>query len=226
MNQNTTSSDFIINAQLTLRESPGEGTPSATAMIYSSPLDIDESKHVKARAFYNGEWSALNDRFFYIVDSFNNVKITEVHYHPLDEDTIDDGEFEFVELKNTGTSTLFLGGAKFIKGLKYEFDHDVEFKAGKFIVLASNVEMFYKRYGFYPFDEYEGQLDNGGEWLILTSPLGDTLCAFRFNDGTSWPSGPDGNGYSLVPTDINPQNDQTLPEYWRSSLYIGFNVYG
>ncbi|MBN1182969.1 MAG: lamin tail domain-containing protein [Bacteroidales bacterium] len=221
INQNLTSSDFIISARLRLSTSSGPGNPSATAMLYSSPMDIDESKHIKARTFYNGEWSALNDRFFYLADSFYNVKITEVNYHPLDEDTINDSEFEFVELKNTGTSKLFLGGSKFVKGISYEFPKNVEFDAGEFIVLASNPEMFYSRYGFYPFDEYSGQLDNGGEWLILTSPLDDTLCAFRFNDGTGWPSAPDGNGYSLVPTELNPKNDQTLPSYWRASYYIG-----
>lgn len=221
MNTSLTSSDFIISADLKLRTSSGNGDPSETAMVYSDPLEIDESKHIKARTLYNGEWSALNDRFFYLTDDFSNIKITEVHYHPLDEDTINDSEFEFIELKNIGTSNVLLGGAIFIKGLTYEFEHDVDLNGGDFIVLASNSEMFFERYGIYPFDEYEGQLDNGGEWLILADPLGDTLCAFRYNDGTSWPYQADGVGYSLVPDEINPDNDQTLPEYWRSSIFIG-----
>jgi hypothetical protein len=221
LNQNITSSDFIISAALTASDQIPDGNISMSAVPYSGQIALDESANIKARTFYNGEWSALNDRFFLIPDDLYDIKITEIHYHPLPQGTIEDGEFEFIELKNTGTSTLNLDGLRFIDGIEYEFTSETALKPGEFIVLAANSGNFYDRYGFQPFDEYKGQLDNNGEWIVLISSNSDTICSFRFNDGASWPVSPDGMGNSLVPTNINPENDQNDSYYWRASYDTG-----
>jgi len=221
LNQNTTGSDFIITAALTASDQAPAGTISSSAVSYSGQITLNESGNFKARAFYNGEWSALNDRLFLIPEDLYDIKITEINYHPLPEGIYDESEFEFVELKNTGTSTLDMGGLSFINGFEYEFGPETALRPGEFIVLAASSGNFYNRYGFLPFDKYYGQLDNNGEWITLVSSASDTLCSLRFNDGSSWPGSPDGMGPSLVPTVFNPDNDQNDPYYWRASYQTG-----
>jgi hypothetical protein len=221
LNLTTTSSDFLITAELKASDQPSSGNSSPGAKLYSQPITINESSHFKARTFYNGEWSALTDRFFIIPADFYDIKITEIHYHPLGQDIIDNGEFEFIEIKNTGTSTLDLGGIQFVQGIIYEFPPETELGPQDFIVLASNSNYFYSRYGFLPFDEYNGQLANGGEWILLASSTNDTLCSIIYEDGNGWPSTPDGFGNSLVPVELNPGNDQNSPFDWRASYAIG-----
>jgi hypothetical protein len=221
LNLNTTSSDFIITAELKGSDQPSSGNSSPTASIYSQPITLNESSHFRARTFYNGEWSALTDRFFIVPADFYDIKITEIHYHPLDQDTINNSEFEFIEIKNTGTSTLDLGGIQFVQGISYEFPPETGLGPQDFIVLASNSNCFYSRYGFLPFDKYGGQLANGGEWILLISNTNDTLCSINYDDGNGWPSTPDGFGKSLVPIELNPVNDQNGPFDWRASYAIG-----
>ncbi|UCH15298.1 MAG: T9SS type A sorting domain-containing protein, partial [Bacteroidales bacterium] len=76
-------------------------------------------------------------------------------------------------------------------------------------------------YGFQPFDEYNGQLSNNGEWILLTGSNNDTLCSFIYSDRDGWPLAPDGLGNSLVPVELNPANNQNGSFNWRTSYAIG-----
>ncbi|MFC2137805.1 lamin tail domain-containing protein [Bacteroidota bacterium] len=215
------SSDFFISASLKASDQPPSGGASPDASLYSSAITINESSHIKARAFHNNEWSALSDEFLIIPDDYNDIKITEIHYHPHDNNSIDGDKFEFIELKNTGASTLDIGGLKFVKGIEFEFPAETELGAGEFIVLAASDAYFYSRYSFESFDDYKGQLDNNGEKIVLVSPTLDTLCSIRYYDNDLWPDSVDGLGHSLVPMDLNPSNDQNNPVDWRKSYNIG-----
>lgn len=219
LNSGTTSSDFLISVNMTAGDEQNMNA-SGSAVVYSEPLTLGETTHVKARTYYNGEWSAINDCFFSIPSELYNMKITEIHYHPLTEDSVDNGDYEFIELKNTGTTSLDLSGAYFADGIDYEFPEGAYFNPGEFIVLTSDVNCFYSRYGFFPYDEYDGQLNNNGEWIALANSAGDTLCKLRYNDAGEWAETADGEGYSLVPVELNPENDQNDPSDWRASLFI------
>jgi len=220
-NTSLTSSDFIISAALTASDQTAAGNTSASAVPYSGEIVLNESSHIKARTFYNGEWSALNNRFFLIPDDLYDIKVTEIHYHPQEQVAIADSEFEFIEIKNTGTSTLDLGGVQFVNGIEYEFASETALRPGEFIVLAASNEYFYDTYGFLPFDEFSGQLDNNGEKIVVISSAGDTLCSFRYNDGAGWPASADGLGNTLVPVEINPAGSQSNSFDWRASLESG-----
>ncbi len=221
LNLTTTSTDFIITAELKASDQPSSGGSSPGSKIYSQPVTLNESARFKARTFYNGEWSALTERFFIVPEDFYDIKITEIHYHPLGQGLVDNNEYEFLEIKNTGTSTLDLGGLQFIQGISYEFQPETGLGPKEFIVLGSNSTYFYSRYGFLPFDEYSGQLANNGEWILLISSTNDTLCSVNYDDGNGWPSTPDGFGNSLVPVELNPANNQRSPFDWRASYAIG-----
>lgn len=194
---------------------------SPSSVMYLSPIIINESIHIKARTYYNGAWSALSEMHFTVPADLFNVKITEIHYHPVNQNKIQDSVFEFIELKNTGTSTLSLDGVKFTKGIRYRFPSESYLKPQEFVVLASDKKYFNELYNFIPFDQYNGQLDNAGEELILMSRDNDTLCSLIYDDENDWPLLPDGEGRSLVPIEMNPSGDQNLPSSWRASYNKG-----
>jgi hypothetical protein len=221
LNQNLTSSDFLIAVSLKLGNEISSGIVSPTAMQYSGPVTLQNSVVVKARSFNKTEWSAANTLALYKPEDFYDLKITEIHYHPTDDGEIDDGKFEFIEIKNTGKSTLDLGGLAFVDGIGYKFPQGRVIAAGGFIVLAANPVYFYQRYAFMPHDEYRGQLNNDGERLVLVNTNGDTLCDVRYNDGPGWPQKANGGGFSLVPTQINPKGSQDNPLFWRASYRAG-----
>ena len=197
------------------------GTITSNAFLYSQPITLNKSAHIIARTFYNGKWSAANSRFFVIPSDYSDVKITEIHYHPLSENFIDDSGFEFIELKNTGTSTLDIGGLKFSVGIEYEFPRETQLGAGEFIVLASNSNNFFSRYRFRPFGEFKGKLDNTGEQLVFQTNTNNKLIDISYGTSDNWPSTPDGTGYSLVPVVYNPQTNQVNASEWRTSHKIG-----
>jgi hypothetical protein len=194
---------------------------SPRAIQYSKPLELNESSHLKARTLYNGEWSATSEQFFIIPENFYDLKITEIHYHPMNEEDTENRELEFIELKNTGTSTLDIGGLMFAGAVRYKFPPETPLRPKEFVVLASNSKGFFGYYGFLPFDEYDGQLDNDGELIMLLSAGNDTICSVFYEDSNGWPEAPDGNGKSLVPIDYNPSGDQNNPELWRESYAEG-----
>lgn len=221
VNRNLGSSDFLILAELIASEEPFAGNVSADAIKYSSPIDLTQSAHIKARTFYDGEWSALREDYFILPDNYQDLKITEIHYNPLYEVGQDSRDFEFIEIKNTGTSTLNLKGTQFTKGISYKFDSNSFIEPGGFIVLANSPTNFYSRYHFWPSHQFEGNLDNNGEIIEFIDAYDNIIFSLTYNGVNGWPIEPKIDGYSLVPTDFNPSTNQTDYIDWRASMEIG-----
>jgi hypothetical protein len=217
LNVSSTSSDFLILPELVAGNSSFPGNISPTAIEYTDPIIINTTTHVKTRAFDGFEWSAQNEISLWVEDSYNTLKVTEIHYHPLGEGDILDSEFEFLELKNIGSASIILDNAYFSRGINYTFPFNTVLNSGDFIVLVSNYSAFNSRYQMTPFGEYLGQLDNNGETISLHSSGGDTIINLKYNDVYPWPASPDGVGYSLVPKNINQMEDQNNPDNWRPS---------
>ena len=196
------------------------GNISANAIAYAEPLILNKSTYMKARTLNGNSWSALNVMLYKILSDIQHLKITEIHYHPLPDGPVDDSEFEFVELKNTGEAPLDLDGVQFIDGISYQFSNQTILNAGKFVVLASNRVEFKNRYNMECFAEFDGNLNNGGERLAMIDAGDDTLFSVHYLDDNGWPESADGQGYSLVPVDFNPGGDQSDPANWRASFHI------
>ncbi len=183
-------------------------------------ITINETTIIKARIQDGATWSALHEIILFNDENTGNLKITEIHYHPLDRDTVSDNEYEFLELKNIGTTPINLSQAFFVDGITYTFPADVIIDPNKFIVLASNRQEFNNRYGFIPFGEYSGQLDNAGERITFLTVGSDTIFSVRYDDHAPWPESPDGGGFSLVPKEVNPSGDLNDPSNWRASYAV------
>lgn len=194
---------------------------SSGAIRYSGTVSLTRSAYIKARLFQNGEWSATNERFFILPEDISDLRITEINYHPSDMGETDDNMLEFIEIKNTGTAMLYLGGMHLADAIRYNFPVDSYLGPGGFIVIASDSRSFSGRYGFVPFGEYDGHLDNSGERIVLLTSDGDTLFSVLYGTDSAWPAGPDGDGFSLVPREFNPAYPQSEPSEWRASHNTG-----
>jgi hypothetical protein len=160
-----------------------------------------------------------------IVDSsissptLDNLRITEIMYHPVG------GSFyEFIEIQNTGSTPLALGGASFDDTQPFgAFTFaNVTLAPGQYAVIVSAESAFRARYGNnIPIvgSWASGSLSNGGETIELRDPFGNTIHDFSYDDNAPWPLGADGTGPSLEVIDT--EGDYNDPLNWRASAYTG-----
>ncbi|MHC4752633.1 MAG: chitobiase/beta-hexosaminidase C-terminal domain-containing protein, partial [Planctomycetota bacterium] len=83
LNVSTTSSDFLVSGELVAgsRTYTGE-VLTDSAIEYTGPVTLDKTTHVKARVLRDGLWSALTEANFAIGPVAENLRITEIMYHP------------------------------------------------------------------------------------------------------------------------------------------------
>ncbi|MFN8239599.1 MAG: lamin tail domain-containing protein [Bacteroidales bacterium] len=194
---------------------------SSQAKNYSGPLYIVKSGVFKARTLFNGTWSAMTELFLTIPGELDDLKITEINYHPRPTENEDAGAYEFLEIKNTGIGTIGLQGMRLTGGISFTFPEQCYLGPGKFIVIAADPDSFYIRYNLVPLGQFKGNLSNNGETIVLLDQAGDTLCNIEYSDRGPWPEAPDGQGNTLVPKDLNPSGDQKDGASWRPSCNSG-----
>lgn len=182
----------------------GTGGISASARPYTQPLTFTVATLVKARALVGTEWSPVVEASYFPPQDFSKLKITEIMYHPPDRGGIDGDEFEFVELKNSGTNVLDLSGLNFDKGITFVFTNGTSVQPGEFIVIAANASAFAQGYpGVALHGTYTGRLSNDGEnvTLIVPGAMATPIDGVRYEDGPPWPELADGEGFSLQRVD-------------------------
>src|SRR5206468_12811804 len=137
----------------------------------------------------------------YIVQDFSGLKVTEIMYNPPDAEGAKGDEFEFLELKNTGTNTLDLSGVQFTRGITFSFTNGTRLAPGAFFVLARNAIAFDVKYpGVAMNGLYTGRLDNGGVTLALEHLLGALVFSFHYDSPPSWQETSDGYCFPLLPS--------------------------
>jgi hypothetical protein len=199
------------------------GNPVGTP--YSGPVTLTKSVHVKARVLDdpNSNWSALNEVTFAVGPVADNLRITEIMYHPQDTNDPNDPNTEFVELKNIGAVPINYNLVSFSDGVEFTFPPGV-LAPDAYVVVVKDHNAFTSRYpGFVGViaGEYTGSLNNGGERVELKDAIGQTIHAFRYED--SWRPISDGDGHSLTIIDPNnaDPNSWSQKDSWRASAYIG-----
>jgi hypothetical protein len=198
------------------------GGIATSAFQSNDPVEvtINSITTLKSRIKMGDKWSALHELLVLMPDDKSNLKITEIHYHPVGTATIDGDDFEFLELKNIGDYPVNLSACNFgDSGIYYTFPENTILNGGEFIVLVSDISKFYQRYNFRPFGEYKGHLSNSGERISLYTADNNMILSVFYQDMTPWPESADGVGYSLVPTEINPTGNLNDAANWRLSLY-------
>jgi len=216
MNSSTTSSDFLISAELIASGDDSDDSGAEGVLEYTGPITLPHSVQVKARVLSGETWSAMNETVFAIGPVAELLRITEIMYNPLDPNE------EFIELKNIGAESINLNLVSFTNGIDFSFP-SIELAAGEHVVVVQDRHVFEARYGTNVniAGQYSGKLNNAGERIELADAIGRTILNFRYEDG--WRSITDGEDFSL--TIINPANNDLSSwnekDSWRPSAYTG-----
>ena len=214
------SSDFLICVELAAGQI-SQGDVSPTAIKYTGPVTLSNSADVKARAL-DGKWSAVNEAVFAVGPVAENLRITEIMFHPPDTNDPNDPNKEFIELKNIGTETLNLNLVRFTEGIHFTFP-SLALAAGQYVVVVRDRKAFEAEYGtgLNIAGQYAGSLENAGERIRLEDAAGQMILDFTYKDG--WRDITDGGGFSLTiidATNLDP-NSWGLKASWRASAYWG-----
>jgi len=224
MNVSRTSSDFLIMVSLEAgEEAPVLGGGVApTALEYTSPVTLTKSTHLKARARSGSAWSALSEAVFAIGPVAQNLRISELMFHPGETGSPIDPNTEFIELTNIGNSAINLALVSFSNGVEFTFP-DYDLAAGRYCLIVRDKAAFQARYGstLPVAGQYSGNLNNAGERIELLDAAGTGIHSFRLQD--DWFDIADGQGFSLTvkdprTADPNSYGDKSL---WRPSATTG-----
>jgi hypothetical protein len=218
---NNTSTDVSMNCSLTLTRSS-----AFTPLILGGA-----SNTFRFRAKSSDTWSALSEAT-YLVDTElatpANLAISKIMYHPADPSPaeiaagyIDQDEFEYIEVLNTGTKNVDLQGVYVEGGISYDFTNATTGRVlapGGRVLVVSNLNAFILRYGT---DKpvagvYTGVLSNASETVTLRTPGDVLLRSVTYLDIGPWPTSADGSGalVALYPADATFDNNGLA---WRVS---------
>ena len=183
--KSTTSSDMSFDLGLDATVPlPGGGDPSEEVLTESTP--------VKARVLNGSTWSALNEAVYAVGPVTNNLRISEIMYHPAMPGT------EYIEVVNIGAETINLNRVAFTRGIRFTFP-SLALAPGEYALVVQDLAAFEAAYdttGLKIAGEYTGLLDNGGEKIELRDAASTVIQRFDYKD--SWYDITDGQGFSLT----------------------------
>ena len=179
---------------------------------YTKAIILKNSAVIKTRFLSknSGFWSAIAEKPV-LFDGFygKEVVINEIMYHPQNNYP------EYVELVNTGETPIVLDGFVFSGGIGYTFQPGSNIFPGTGLVLTNDTALFRNSYGFSAFGQFNKQLSNDAEILILKNRYNQTVDSVFYSDTIPWPLAADGDGYSLEL--INPLSDNSVYNNWKES---------
>jgi len=188
------------------------GAPTASAQAYTGPITLGGTVTVTARIrLSDGTWSPITQAKF--IGETSALRVTELMYNPPGSG---DAE-EYIELQNTGSTPMNLGGVSFTQGVSFTFPSYV-LAPGARVLVVRNQAAFEARYGTgLPIaGVYTGALDNAGETIEIVNGAGNRIQKFTYNN--KWYPITDGGGFSLVVIDTQASDDQySNKDNWRPS---------
>ncbi|MHC4113271.1 MAG: chitobiase/beta-hexosaminidase C-terminal domain-containing protein, partial [Planctomycetota bacterium] len=217
MNNPNPSGDIYYTLDGTDPRQPISGSAVGTK-YNNNPVTLNKTTLVKARVLDGSTWSALNEVIFAIGPVVENLRITEIMYHPLFTGNLHDPNEEYIELKNIGPDTLNLNLVRFTEGIDFTFP-DMELDPDEFVVVVKNQSAFEAQYGISVnmAGQYTGSLANNGERIKLVDAIGRMILDFEYKDG--WRSITDGDGFSLTIIDSGGGDrygsDEGLVAHWK-----------
>lgn len=204
------------------------GTVSLSALSApnNTTLNISATTVIKSRIVSGQTWSTLKEISFSSgSEDYSNLKVTEVHYHPADlingTDTVDGKDLEFLELKNTGNSAVNISGVTIDTAVYFTVPEGTILTPKAFYVVASKPGSFYQYYGMNASGNFQGNLSNAGEFVLINDRSANKILSFTFSDDFPWPVSADGDGNSLSANISLPTGDPNDYGYWKSSIKIG-----
>jgi len=147
-------------------------------------LTLSKSTCVRARIEDGGDWSAQNKEVYAAGPILENLRITELMFHPEGTGDPNDPNEEYIELKNRSGWPINLNLVRFTNGIEFTFP-SVELEADEYILVVKDIEAFAAQYGigYKIAGQYSGSLNNAGERIELEDAAGQTIHNFRYRDG-------------------------------------------
>ncbi|MCP4610845.1 MAG: hypothetical protein GY845_19220 [Planctomycetes bacterium] len=148
-----------------------------------------------------------------------DIIINEIMYHPM---VLREGEesSSWIELYNRGIETVDMSNWSFTKGIGYNFPIDTTMEPGEFLVVADDAAWLSNRFpDAHIIGDFNGNLSNGGEDLVLSDQHGNPVDAICYYDDGTWPEYADGGGCSLEL--IEPWANNNRAEAWAASNELG-----
>ena len=145
--------------------------------------------------------------------------INKINYNPVISDGFPANDLEFIEIKNTGATTVNLTGFYLRElGVSYQFPANSSVLANESIFLASNPTTFKAKYGITAYGQFTRNLSNSSQKLVLADGYGNTIDSVEYFDVAPWPADADGQGsyLQLIDTAL----DNSLASSWISSSSV------
>lgn len=155
------------------------------------------------------------------------LRITKLMYAPAPGGDYSAGDYEYVELRNTGSAPLDISGVTFDRGISFTFPPGSVLSPGQRILLVKNPEAFASRYGagLPVAGTYEGSLSNEGERIRLLDASGEEVLDFSWDP--AWQPETLRGGAALVIVDDSAEwrrwSESTA---WRASVLPNGNPGG
>ena len=219
----------------------GVNAPSIISPVYTAPLVLSSSAEVKARLFMTetGLWGPLVSSTYVVAaepPTRATLVISEINYAPLPPTAaeitagaIDAGDFEFIELLNTGAKPLDLRGVR-LGGAVQDFNFTngdpaaLTLLPGARVVVCGKLSAFRARYGpgVRVAGAFTGNLNNAGEAITLSDATGAPLWNFFYDNDPPWPV-LNGAGRSIILTNaaLQPTPEPALGFNWRPGPAAG-----
>lgn len=147
-----------------------------------------------------------------VVSGSSDVVINEIHYDPPFKT-----EFvEFVELYNSGSEAVSMGGWRLDGAVEYTFPPNTSIPASGYLVVAQDSAALQAKFGVTALGPWQGILANEGETITLKDAAGAAVDEVNYQLGFPWPTVGDAPGYSIEL--VNPSFDNDLGGNWRRSV--------
>lgn len=160
--------------------------------------------------------------------------ISQIHYHPMDVDSVNGNRLEFIQITNNSDEEVDLTGVYLRElGITYSFPQGSSIAAHDQLVLCSDSVTYVEYYHRIPFGQYERKLSNKSENIVIADAWGNVIDEVYYQDDYPWPWEADGQGAYLQLIDLD--LDNSLPESWVAQYSFeavkehnaseGFSVY-
>lgn len=142
--------------------------------------------------------------------------ISRINYNPGESTEFPESDDqEFLQITNAGTTTIDLTGVYLSElGISYQFPVGATLAAGESLYIASNPTVFESKYGVAPFGQFQRNLSNNTQKLVLADGFGNVIDVVEYDDDAPWPDA-DGSGSYLQLVSLT--LDNSLASSWVAS---------
>ncbi len=161
---------------------------------------------------------SVDDPYAFASQLLSDLRITEIMYHPAEST-----DLEFIELRNIGQQDLDITGVRLDVGVTFTCPA-MTLAAGEYTIIVNDRTLFEASYGteLNIAGEFQGNLSNGGENLVLRLPDPLQAAILRIDYKDTWYPATDGSGYSLVARDdYAPPADWNRMAGWMAGSHLG-----